>query len=244
MVDRSDPPAVLSYVASALNAATPYLTPGERSVVDALRARLGSPLRVALVGRVNAGKSTLLNALVGQRVAPTNETECTQVATLYRFGAPARADVVGLDGSVATIPIHGALPDELGRSAAEIDHVVAHIPSGLLREYELIDTPGLATMNSTSSAATRRALTDPPSAHGLDRPDVTIFLCDGAPRADETAFLHDMGASRIDTLALLSHADAFGDGPFGDADPFELGAHQAERLAKHRARLTGALLPD
>ena len=49
----------------------------EPDVRDALRVcadRLDEPLRVALAGSLKAGKSTLLNALVGQDIAPTDAT--------------------------------------------------------------------------------------------------------------------------------------------------------------------------
>jgi ATPase subunit of ABC transporter with duplicated ATPase domains len=48
--------------------------------------RLDSPLRVTIAGKVKAGKSTLLNALVGEQVAPTDAAECTLVVTWYRDG--------------------------------------------------------------------------------------------------------------------------------------------------------------
>ena len=51
--------------------------------------RLDEPLRVAIAGKVKAGKSTLLNALVGEQVAPTDAGECTRVVTWYR-AAPRR----------------------------------------------------------------------------------------------------------------------------------------------------------
>ena len=50
----------------------------------ATRQRLDEPLRVAIAGRVKAGKSTLLNALVGERLAATDAGECTRIVTWYR----------------------------------------------------------------------------------------------------------------------------------------------------------------
>ena len=41
-------------------------------------ARFDEPLRVAIAGKVKAGKSTLLNALVGEAIAPTDAGECTR----------------------------------------------------------------------------------------------------------------------------------------------------------------------
>ena len=54
--------------------------------LDARRARLDEPLRVAIAGKVKAGKSTLLNALVGEELAPTDAGECTRIVTWYRDG--------------------------------------------------------------------------------------------------------------------------------------------------------------
>jgi predicted GTPase len=70
-------------VRELLDVAEPIL--GRRSTrITELRERLDGPLRVAIAGKVKAGKSTLLNALVGERVAPTDASECTRVVTRYR----------------------------------------------------------------------------------------------------------------------------------------------------------------
>ena len=48
--------------------------------------RLAEPLRIAIAGMVKAGKSTLLNAIIGEEIAPTDTGECTRIVTWYRYG--------------------------------------------------------------------------------------------------------------------------------------------------------------
>ena len=63
---------------------------GER--VAQVRDALAAPLRVAVAGRVSSGKSTLVNALLGKRVAPTSAGECTKIVTWFRDG-PERMEI-------------------------------------------------------------------------------------------------------------------------------------------------------
>jgi hypothetical protein len=44
-------------------------------------------------GRLKAGKSTLVDALIGRRVAPTEVGECTRIVTQFRYGTSDRVDV-------------------------------------------------------------------------------------------------------------------------------------------------------
>src|SRR5690554_2945269 len=58
-------------VASMCEDLAPKVSDTSRAVVEEVASRLGQPLRVAVAGRLKAGKSTLVNALIGRRVAPT-----------------------------------------------------------------------------------------------------------------------------------------------------------------------------
>ncbi|WP_439031873.1 dynamin family protein [Gordonia terrae] len=180
------------------------------AVVGALRVQMAEPLTVALVGRVSSGKSTLLNALVGDRVAPTDRAECTRVAALYTEGNPQRVEVVGLDGTVTELP--GPMRGDLGRPPEDIDHAIVHTPSRLLRErFQVIDTPGLSGFTDTAEVATRRVFGRPGKERDgrLPRPDVILFLLDDAagPKADEVEFLTGSGASAQNTILVISQAD-------------------------------------
>ena len=66
--------------------------------------RLSEPLRVAIAGKVKAGKSTLLNALVGDLLAPTDEGECTQIVTWYQDGLSPLSSTVEISEPEAAAP--------------------------------------------------------------------------------------------------------------------------------------------
>ncbi|MGH3828395.1 MAG: dynamin family protein, partial [Pseudonocardiaceae bacterium] len=84
--------------------------------------RLDEPLRVAVAGKVKAGKSTLLNALVGEQIAPTDAGECTQVVTWYRDATSPRVTLLPRQGAPRQLPLtrtDGRLEFDLRGSSPE-----------------------------------------------------------------------------------------------------------------------------
>jgi GTPase SAR1 family protein len=134
-----------------------------RSQLAEASARLNQPLRLAIAGRVKAGKSTLLNALVGEELAPTDAGECTKIVTWYLGADVPQVSVHGLDGSVRIRPYSragGALDVDLGAPAEEVDHLEVRWPSSRLRDVTLIDTPGIASLSTDVSARASAVLSD------------------------------------------------------------------------------------
>ena len=114
------------------------------AALDAAVHRIGEPLRVAIAGRVKAGKSTLLNALVGEELAPTDAGECTRLVTWYRSGLNYRVDLVPRDGRgevrECAFRRSPALDIDLGGTPLEdVDHLVVSWPSARLEEVTLVD---------------------------------------------------------------------------------------------------------
>jgi predicted GTPase len=83
MRDKQRSDGLTGSVHRLLDLAEPVLRNPPGRIAE-LRERLAGPLRVAIAGKVKAGKSTLLNALVGEKVAPTDAGECTRIVTWYR----------------------------------------------------------------------------------------------------------------------------------------------------------------
>ncbi|HEV7653288.1 MAG TPA: dynamin family protein [Mycobacteriales bacterium] len=64
----------------------PALSPAAAGLLDQVVSRLDGPLQLAVAGRITSGKSTVVNALIGRRVAPTDVRECTRLVTRFRYG--------------------------------------------------------------------------------------------------------------------------------------------------------------
>ena len=185
------------------------------SEVDQLRGRLAEPLRIAIAGRAKAGKSTLLNALVGERLAATDAGECTRLVTWYHDGLGDEVAAVDQDGVAQPLSFRrtdGALEVDLGdRPLDTIARLDVSWPSQALRATTWVDTPGLASIDDQSSLRTRDLL-----AMGADRPsdvDAVIYLIRHLHRDDcefLDAFLDRSVAatSPVNAVAVLSRADS------------------------------------
>jgi hypothetical protein len=208
-------------------------------------AILWSPPRIVIVGRLKAGKSTLVNALIGAKIADTAALEATSVVSVYQEGAPARIEAVLLDGSRAPVPTERGRIHGLDIAPHDIAYLHRWLPSAAIRDYTLVDTPGLATLTAENEARTRRVLID-----GYDQTrtasvdaDAAVFLFDGAPRADEIDFLRQLGFTPLTTLGVLSRADGFGEGALGARDPLAHAGEHATRLSAQLADTVMTVVP-
>ncbi|MFT3715128.1 MAG: 50S ribosome-binding GTPase [Gordonia sp. (in: high G+C Gram-positive bacteria)] len=212
---------------------------------NSIGAILWSPPRIVVVGRLKAGKSTLVNALIGAPVAETAALEATNVVTVYQDGSPSRAEVVGMDGRRYPVPVHHGRVSRLPLETPDIRFVDRWLPSAALRRSTLIDTPGLSTLTTANDAATRRATIDgfeQTQGASVDA-DAAVFLFDAEPRADEIEFLSSLPFTPLNMLGVLSRADAFGEGAMGRRDPIQHASEHADRLAGRLSTLVSGVVP-
>jgi hypothetical protein len=190
--------------------------------VEVLRCleRLDGPIRVAIAGKVKAGKSTLLNALVGEIIAPTDAGECTRIVTWYRDAEAPRILLFPHAGPARDLPIvrqDGKLEIDLqGAGPAEVDRLVVDWPCKDLAAMTLIDTPGIASVSVDTSARTEAFLT-PGTGAEPGGADAVVYLMRHV-HADDVGFLQafhanaGVGSSPVNTVAVLSRADEIGAG--------------------------------
>ena len=207
--------------------------PALESATKSIAAPLFSAPRIVLIGRLKAGKSTLVNALVGSDIAETGTLEATNVVTIYQNGAPSRAEAHLLNGSTVAVPIRHGHHNELPAPSEQIAFIDRWLPTRSLDSFSLIDTPGLATLTEKNQLATSRALID-----GFEQTkdasvdaDAAVFLFESTPRQDEIDFVRSLGFTPLNTLGVLSRADSFGQGALGVTDPIEDAAYYARQLS-------------
>lgn len=215
-------------------------------VVADVRLRLRRPLRVALAGRTKAGKSTLLNALVGERLAATDATECTRIVTWYRYDLGYAVEAVLRNGERRSLEFDrsAGLSIRLGAlSLGEIDRLEVGWPSSRLAELTLIDTPGLDGTGDAGARATEALQGDESDSTDAADADAVVYLMRHLHRRDaEFLEAFDAGsiaiASPVNAVGLLSRADEIG---AGRPDALESSARVAERYAAD-PRVAGLVL--
>lgn len=109
-------------------------------------ARPAGQFQVSVIGEFKRGKSTLINALLGQEVAATDVLPQTCAVTRYSWGKEARAQLRLADGGVIPLEL-GQLRREtlepiLERSPAAVLGAEVTLPWPELRDLCLVDTPG------------------------------------------------------------------------------------------------------
>ncbi|MGW9629414.1 dynamin family protein [Agromyces sp. NPDC055520] len=192
--------------------------PAATASIEELERRLREPLRLAVAGMVKAGKSTLLNALLGEQIAPTDAGECTRVVTWYRYSATPTVTLHPKEGEPRRLPVRredGRLVLDLGGTPAEeVGWIDVGWPLGGLKSMILIDTPGIASLSEDVSARATRFLTPDEAPSSAD---AVVYLMRHL-HASDVKFLEafrDTAAGAAQTVCavgVLSRADEIGSG--------------------------------
>jgi len=175
------------------------------SVQNLLAVTDGDRVEVAMLGRVSSGKSSLVNALLGQPLLPVGAIPVTAVITRIRFGETLQIKAVDIEGKEQDIALDD-LPNYIAESGNADNHlrlreVTIALPSDILRDGIVVtDTPGLGSLHLKASA---HALTY------LPRCDLGIITID----ASATLSVQDVDLARAlqqahaARLVLLTKSD-------------------------------------
>lgn len=242
--DRADPAAsdqtgsspLVRRVAALIEATqSAYRDEAPLRLLEVAAERLHEPLRVAIAGRVKTGKSTLLNALVGDELAPTDEGECTRVVTWYQHGLVYRVMATPKGGQPEQVRFareSGAIEVDLGnRTADDLERLTVDWPARTLKAATYIDTPGMDSISTDISAKSFSFLTEDEE---MSTPsDAVVFLLRHLHTSDVgflEAFHHEdqFQPTPVNCLAVLSRADEVA---VGRLDALESAAKIAARYS-------------
>lgn len=235
-----------------------------RDDLDAARARMRARLQVAVVGRVSSGKSTLVNALIGERLAPTGVQELTFNVNHFRRGPGRSVTARFADGEVITLPSRVALEQYAaveqytarGEDNRErlrgVEHVEVMSDNPYLELFDLVDTPGLDSVFGEEARKTLGRIglggneVRDASHRAAEVADALVVVLDNrlASAVDEQLLVDfrgpgTQGRTPVTTLGVLTKVEHLWD-PDEVPEPLVLARRNAARLV--RAGSIGSLL--
>lgn len=175
--------------------------------VIAARERLARPLTIAIMGEFSSGKSTFINALLGEAVAPMGVLPTTSTINLFRRGPGGGARVHYRDGSIATVArdeVHGFLQQLDDLEASRIRHMEIERTGVRLGDAAVVDTPGLNALDSFHERVTREFVDEADAI-------IWIFSATRGGAASEGSALKGLRADGRQVLGVLNKVDTLDD---------------------------------
>ena len=179
---------------------------------DVLLSKLKGSLRLAIIGEVKAGKSTLLNAIAKGEVSPTNVSEATAAIIKVEYSEKELASIHFLDGTVKdgnVEDIFSILKKHLNDQEyfSRCSHVDIKSPLDGLKSVSIIDTPSLGTITEENEERTLGYFQDV---------DVVLWVFNGnylgqSNINDKVRTVYDMGKKIIAVINRIDEVD-------GDSD--------------------------
>lgn len=214
---------------SKINGCSQYLPE-----IDRLKCKLHQPCILAVGGKVKAGKSSFINALLGKQLAKVGELETTATINMFRhisYAGSGYTDekpvkVVWNNGyetweDASFMDSLQGTDDATLKKAEGISHLEFYVDDELLRELTLVDTPGTDAIVGKDGKAhqnvvdrffkLRKQHTEQTNAK-IDEADAVIYLVGAVAGAPAKQFLSDFqetasGASALNALGVLSKVD-------------------------------------
>lgn len=202
--------------------------------IDALKRQVGRPCKLAVGGRVKAGKSTFINTLLGENLALVGETEATATINQFVYGKPADPQhpvkVVYKNGSEEYVSqafmdsLQGHDP-KTATKRRNILYFERQLENPILKDIILIDTPGTdAVVTDHQETAEKifgidekeeeqlRKEHDKQTRELTTKADAVIYLVGAVANANNKQFLDNFakacdGASALNAIGIISRID-------------------------------------
>lgn len=195
--------------------------------LEGLAEQVHQPCVVAVVGRVKVGKSTFVNALLGEDLAKVGTTETTATINYFSYGTPDPARPVRCHWRSGKVTeesrafLDGLQGNDLEtlRRADGIAYLEYFLPNPLLKRITLVDTPGTGAVVEEHHERTAefmqlngrlRERHDEETRRLGDTADAVIYLVGQVARVTDQAFLQEFArttggrSSALNAIGVLS----------------------------------------
>jgi hypothetical protein len=160
---------------------------------------------LACIGQFKRGKSTLINALIGDPVLPVGFIPVTAVPTVIRYGAHKKARIQFRDGGwqqIAASDLEQYVSEEYNpENAKGVVGAEVFVPSALLSTGMcFVDTPGLGSVFTGNTAATQAFIPHIDAA-------LVVVGADPPLAGEELALVEAVGRQVQNLILVLNKAD-------------------------------------
>lgn len=122
-----------------------------------LTQSIQEPMKIAIIGQFSSGKSTFLNALLGQEILPSGITPITAKICHIVYGNDYTLEIHYKNGNIATKPLH-YMSEVSEDQNAKIAFYKLYAPLELLKSMSFLDTPGFNSQNQSDTDTTNAVL--------------------------------------------------------------------------------------
>ena len=137
-----------------------WLEPALVSAID--NPESDDTVKVAFLGIFSSGKSSLINAILGESILKVGVVPVTAALTVLEFGDTREVEVRYVDGKIERIHFEDLskfTDDRESRGASKsIERVIIRLPSPILRKVTFFDTPGFNSGIELHDTVTERVI--------------------------------------------------------------------------------------
>lgn len=118
----------------------------DKHIFSQLQNALNAPLKIAVIGQFSSGKSSFLNALLGQNILPSGIIPITAKVCELCYGKNTFLQINYKDGAQELTTID--FLTKQSEKITQIDYFKLYAPNEILRHITFLDTPGFNSQNA------------------------------------------------------------------------------------------------
>ena len=162
---------------------------------------------VAFIGQYSAGKSSLINNLLGRQILPGGRVETTPILTYISYGEQEGGRLFYIDGNTEDIDLETVMnitqKNDAARNLEEIEHMEIFLNEKMLADgMILLDTPGINTLITRHENLL---------SNSMSLASAIVYVTSGAPSRVDIEKLQDLAEHGFPLSFVRTHCDEIHD---------------------------------